>query len=134
MTDASIVRSFYAAMGEGELDAALAHVAPDCAWTEMDGLAAGRTYHCPDEIRDSVFIRIGSAWDGFGLALDDVLDAGDTVVGLGTYTGTHRDTGGRLEARVAHVFRVRDGAIMRFEQFADTARIKAAAAGGASPA
>jgi hypothetical protein len=44
VSDASIVRSFYAAMGKGELDAALAHVAPDCAWTEMDGLAAGRTY------------------------------------------------------------------------------------------
>ena len=107
MTDASIVRSFYAAMGKGELDAALAHVAPDCAWTEMDGLAAGRTYHGPDEIRDGVFIRIGSEWDGFGLALDDVLDAGDAFVGLGSYTGTHRATGGRLEARVAHVFRVR---------------------------
>ena len=83
----------------------------------------------PDEVRDEIFARIGSQWDGFGLAVDEVLDDGDTVVGVGTYSGTYKETGKSFEARVVHVFRVQDGKIVAFEQFTDTLAIAAAKGG-----
>ena len=81
----------------------------------MDGLARGGTYHGPDEVREGVFLRIGSEWDRFRLTVDDGLDAGDTVVAVGTYAGTCKATGRELEARVVHVFHVTDGAIAAFQ-------------------
>jgi ketosteroid isomerase-like protein len=127
MGNVQVVRDFYAAVGSGNLPAGLALLTPDCGWTEMEGLADAGTFHGPDEVRDSIFVRIGGEWDGFGLAVDEVLDAGgDTVVGVGTYSGTFKATGRPMEARVVHVFRVREGKIAAFEQFADTLRIVAA--------
>ena len=129
MGNADIVRGFYGAVEGGDLAGGLALLAPDCSWTEMEGLARGGTYHGPDEVREGVFFRIGSEWDEFRLTVDDVLDAGDSVVAVGTYAGTCKATGRELEARVVHVFHVNDGVIAAFEQFADTARIAEAKAG-----
>ncbi len=126
MGNAEIVQSFYEAVGRGDLPAGLALLTPDCAWTEMEGLADAGTFHGPDEVRDTIFVRIGSEWDGFALAVDEVLEAGETVVGVGTYSGTFKATGRSMQARVVHVFRVREGRITAFEQFADTLRIVAA--------
>ena len=128
MGNVDIVRSFYGAIEGGDLAGGLGLLAPDCAWTEMEGLAAGGTYRGPDAVRESVFFRIGSEWDGFRLTVDDVFDAGDNVVAVGTYAGTCKATGRELEARVVHVFHVNDGAIAAFEQFSDTARIAEAKA------
>lgn len=123
MTDAEIVRSFYGAVGSGDLPAGLALLTPDCAWTEMESFAPAGVYRGPDSVRDEVFVRIGTEWEGFQLAVDHVLDGGDAIVGIGTYSGTCKATGKSLEARVVHVFRVRDGKIAAFEQFADTLKI-----------
>jgi ketosteroid isomerase-like protein len=49
-----------------------------------------------------------------------VIDAGDTVVMLGRYTGTYKGTGKALDAQVAHVWRARDGKVTGFQQHADT--------------
>ena len=57
------------------------------------------------------------------MTVDEVLDVGDKAIAVGTYSGTCKATGGRLQARVAHVFRVREGKIAAFEQFADTLKI-----------
>ena len=87
MGNADIVRGFYESVEGGDLAGGLALLAPDCSWTEMDGLARGGTYHGPDEVREGVFFRIGGEWDGFRLTVDEVLDAGDSVVAVGTYAG-----------------------------------------------
>jgi ketosteroid isomerase-like protein len=47
-------------------------------------------------------------------------------MGVGSYSGTCKETGKSFSARVVHVFRVRDGKIASFEQFTDTAAIAAA--------
>ncbi len=128
MSNADAVRSFYGAVESGDLPAALALLAPDCAWTEMDGLAGG-TYRGPDEVRDGVFVKIGGEWEGFAMVLDELVDGGETVVGIGTYRGTFRSTGRALEARVVHAFHVHDGVITAFEQFTDTAAVTRAMVG-----
>ena len=118
-----IVRSFYENAEGGNLDGALSLVAADCTWTEMAGFPYAGTYHGPDGVRDNVFARIGADWDRFAVDVDEVLDAGDTVVGVGTYSGTCKATGKPMRARVVHVFRVRGGEIVAFEQFADTLKV-----------
>ena len=80
-------------------------------------------------VRDNVFARIGAEWEGFAMTVDEVLDAGDRAVGIGTYSGVFKATGKPMQARVAHVFRVREGKIVAFEQFADTFEVAQAVGG-----
>jgi ketosteroid isomerase-like protein len=120
MADVDIARRFYEAVEGGDLEGGLALIAPDCAWTEMAGFPYAGTYYGPDAVRENVFFRIGADWDGFRFDVDEVLDAGPAVVGIGTYSATAKSTGKPMRARVVHVFRIRDGKIAAFEQFADT--------------
>ena len=93
MTSAEVVESFYNAVDSGDIPTALGLIAPDCAWTEMDGFPYRGTYHGPDAIVQNVFARLGAEWDGFALTVDEVLDAGDRAVGVGTYSGVFKATG-----------------------------------------
>jgi hypothetical protein len=129
MSNAEIVQSFYHRVGSGDLPGGLELVAPDATWSEMESFAPAGVYVGPDAVRDEIFGRIGADWSPFGLAVDQVVEQGETVVGIGTYSGTHKETGRSFEARVVHVFRVRDGKIVSFEQFTDTLAIAAAKGG-----
>lgn len=42
------------------------------------------------------------------------------MVAYGTYTGTYKNTGKPFEARVAHVWKLKDGEVITFEQFVDS--------------
>jgi len=56
----------------------------------------------------------------------DFHDAGSTVVVEGRCTGTHKLTGKVLDAQVCHVWKIRDGKLVSFQQFVDTAPWRAA--------
>lgn len=121
-----IIKAHYEASDRGDLEGMLAPLAPDARWTEMAGFPYAGTYIGPEEVRRGVFERIGAEWEGYTAAIADLVDGGDTIVGLGTYSGTNRATGRFFEARVAHVWRLRDGRVVAFEQFTDTALVRAA--------
>ncbi len=53
-------------------------------------------------------------------SLEGLIDGGTTIVGIGTYSGRHRGTGKAMTARVAHVWNMDKGKVVRCEQFADT--------------
>lgn len=120
MNNLDIVTSHYAASGRGDLAGMLAPLSSDVRWTEAEGFPCAGTYIGPDAVRDGVFQRLGNEWYGFAAAIDLVLDAGDTIVGVGTYSGTNKATGKSFEARVAHIWRLADGEVVAFEQITDT--------------
>ncbi|AZS39856.1 hypothetical protein CVS54_01171 [Microbacterium oxydans] len=120
MGNADIIREHYAASDRRDLDGMLAPFAPDVQWTEAAGFPYAGTYIGPDAVAANVFQRIQEDWDDYTVAIDEVLDAGDAVVGIGTYSGTYRRTGRFFAARVAHVWRLADGKVVAFEQFTDT--------------
>lgn len=123
-----IIQAHYAASDRGDIDGMLAPLAPDARWTEMAGFPYAGTYVGPDEVRRGVFERIGAEWDDYTAAITELVDGGDTIVGLGTYSGTNTASGRSFEARVAHVWRLADGRVVAFEQFTDTARVRDALA------
>ena len=121
-----IIRDHYAASARGDLEGMLAAFAPDIAWTEMAGFPYAGTYHGAAAIVANVFARIGAEWEGFRVDVDELLDAGDTIVAIGSYSGTYRETGKPMTARVVHVWRLRDGKAVAFEQFVDTLEVAGA--------
>lgn len=120
MTHADQIREHYAASERGDVDAMVADFAPDIVWTEAAGFPYAGTYIGRQAVIENVFARINDDWDDWAVAIDEVVDAGDTVIGIGTYSGTHKRTGRFFAARVAHVWRLQDGRAVKFEQFTDT--------------
>jgi ketosteroid isomerase-like protein len=118
-----VIEAHYAAGERGDLPGMMADFASDIVWTEAAGFPIAGTYVGTDSVRDNVFIALAKEWDGWAVAIDELVVDGETVVGLGTYTGTNKGTGKAVSTRVAHVWRVRDGKAVRFEQITDTAEV-----------
>ncbi|WP_156760889.1 nuclear transport factor 2 family protein [Microbacterium karelineae] len=131
MTNADVIRAHYAASDAGDIDGMVAPLSPHVTWTEAAGFPYAGTYSGPDEVVRNVFARIAEDWDAYRFTVDEVIDGGDTVVGIGAYSGTYRLTGRFFEARVAHVWRLKDGVVTAFEQFTDTAMVQKALRGSA---
>ncbi|MFN2511470.1 MAG: nuclear transport factor 2 family protein [Pyrinomonadaceae bacterium] len=51
---------------------------------------------------------------------DEFIDAGDTIVALGQYSGTYKSTGKSFNANFAHVWKIREGKAVRFVQYVET--------------
>lgn len=118
-----IVKAHYAANDRRDLDGMLADIAQDCRWTEMDGFPCAGTYVGPQAVVENVFMVLGRDFDGYTFTLERLLDAGDDVIGIGTYTATCKATGKAFKVRVVHVWGVAGDKIRRFEQFTDTLRV-----------
>ena len=69
-----------------------------------------------------------SGWEHWRAEADDYLEFGDYVVVLATYRGTGKGSGVEIAQEGAHVFKVRDGKVVRLEIFASRERALAAVA------
>lgn len=115
--DTERVRSFYEDVSNliGAMD-------PNVEWHEMQGIPYGGVYTSAADVMEHVFKRIGAEWDGFRAAADAILEAeGGRVVALGRYSGTFKATGKDLNCAFAHVIRLRDGRVVEFRQYVDSA-------------
>ncbi|MNV23853.1 SnoaL-like domain protein [compost metagenome] len=121
-----IVRAHYAASAQGNVQEMMAHVSPQVCWTEMAGFPCAGTWVGPQAVAENVFAVLGRDWIGYRFELQTLIDAGDQVIGVGTYQGTFRATGKAMQARVAHVWKLQDGQIVAFEQFTDTLLVRQA--------
>ena len=74
----------------------------------------------------TVFGGLRTEWDDFRAIVEEYLDAGNQIVALGCYTGTHAVSGKAMSAVFAHVYDVADGQVTRFRQYADTQPMVAA--------
>lgn len=119
-TNVDIVRAHYAASAQGDIGAMMADVSPQVRWTEMAGFPCAGTWIGPQAVIDNVFTVLGKDWIGYRFELQNLIDGGDHVVGVGTYHGIYRTTDKAMQARVAHLWTLKDGEIVTFEQFTDT--------------
>lgn len=115
-----IVKDHYAASERQDIAAMFTHVSETVEWTEMAGFPCAGTWIGPQAVIDHVFKVLGSAWENYRFALEHLVDGGDIIVGIGTYSGTYRATRKLMQARVAHVWRLDAGKVVKFEQFTDT--------------
>ena len=115
-----IIKAHYAASDRLDIAAMMADVSPQVRWTEMAGFPCAGTWVGPQQVVDNVFAVLGSAWEGYNFTLERLIDGGDSIVGVGDYSGTFRATGKSMHARVVHVWQLEAGKIVRFEQFTDT--------------
>ncbi len=125
----AVVRGIYDAFAAGDVPAVLGAMRPDMVWNEAENfpLADRNPYVGHDAIVQGVFVRLGEQWDSFAVEVDELLDAGEAVVALGHYRGTHRATGKPIRAQLVHVWRLEGGQATRFQQYTDTLQVARAA-------
>jgi ketosteroid isomerase-like protein len=128
---ADVVNGLYAAFAKGDVPGVLASFDPRIEWREAEGFryADRNPYIGPQAVAEGVFQRIVSDVDQFTVVPENVIDANDTVVVEGRYKGTMKSTGTPVDAQFVHVWRLRQGKIIRFQQYTDTAQWARAAGG-----
>jgi uncharacterized protein len=123
--NAVLIQSLYAAFAVGDVAAVMSAMAPDIIWNEAENhpYAEGNPYIGPEDVAEGVFARLGGEWDGFVVAVEEILAAEDLVVVLGRYHGTYKATCRVQNAQMVHAWRVVDGKVTSFQQYADTLQI-----------
>jgi len=117
-----LIRGMYDAFAAGDLPGVLGRMDPAIEWNEAENFsyADRNPYIGPEAVAQGVFLRCATEWDGFAVQVDEIVDAGDTVVALGRYLGTYKATGRAQHVQMAHIWRVANGRAVRFQQYADT--------------
>ncbi|MBL8559375.1 MAG: nuclear transport factor 2 family protein [Hyphomonadaceae bacterium] len=120
----AIIRKLYDAFAVGDVPGVLGAMSPSIVWNEAENFpyADGNPYVGPEAVANGVFMRCGTEWDGFTVTIDEILDAGETILALGRYSGVYKTTGKAMNAQLAHVWRIKDGKIAQFQQYTDTAQ------------
>jgi ketosteroid isomerase-like protein len=105
-----IVRRFLAA----EIDEALALADPGIVWNPIE--------ESPEQGHDAVrasAVRWKSEWDDYELVPEDFADMGDCVLATVRLRGRGRGSGVEVDARFFDLYTLRDGKIIRMDQFAE---------------
>jgi ketosteroid isomerase-like protein len=125
----NVVRGIYEAFGRGDIPAVLATLDPNIEWIAANNspYADRSPYHGVNQVLEGVFMRIGADFDGFTIKVDELLEAGDKVVMLGSYGGAVKATGKPIDAQVAHVWTITDGKAIKWQQYTDTHHLAEAA-------
>ena len=118
------VRRMYEAFATGDVPTVLSLFDQSIEWNEAENYiyADRNPYVGPDAVLGGVFMRLGTEWEGYSVAPHEFLDAGDKTVVLGTYSGTYKATGKSVRAQFAHVWSLKDGKAIGFQQYTDTAQ------------
>jgi uncharacterized protein len=122
------IEGMYEAFGRGDIPFVIGALDPDVEWWEAENFIYDdrNPYIGPQAVLEGVFARIGSEWEWFTVTPIEVLDAGESIVGRGHYAGKYKQTGREVKAQFAHVFSFRNGKVVRFQQYTDTAQFQKA--------
>lgn len=123
------VRGVYEAFAQGDVPAVLAGMDANIEWREAESNPyepSGAAWIGPDAIVNNLFMKLATEWDGFAVHPQQYHDAGETVVVEGRYSGKYKATGADLDAQFCHVFKFKDDKVTSFQQFTDTAKLRAA--------
>ncbi len=119
----NISRQGYEAFNRGDIDTVLGLMNPEIEWQEPDveGLPVRGTHHGPEAVANNVFGTVVETWEDFRVVPEEFLDAGERVVVLGRFQGRGKASGRTLDAPFAHVWTLRDGKLVHFRNYPDTA-------------
>ena len=116
-----IVRAFYDAVSRADAATVVSLLHADLHWTEAEGFPYySGTWRQPQDVLDKLLVPLVHDWDNFSAVADDFIVEGDRVVSLGAYSGVNKATGKAMRAPFAHVWRVADDKLARFDMYTDT--------------
>jgi ketosteroid isomerase-like protein len=113
-----LIQGGYEAFGRGDIPAVLDIMADDVEWSVPEVLPHGGRYSGKQEVM-GFFEKLGSIWEGFDLDIEDFVASGDRVCVIGRASGAV--DGNQTGFGFVHAYTVRDGAVVKFDEYADPA-------------
>jgi uncharacterized protein len=129
MTDnVDSVERMYADFAQGDIAAVLALLDEQVEWRQAEGNpyrddAPTTVGH--QQVVEQVFARLPQDFDDFHIRVDRVVGLGDTVLAEVRYAAVGKATRLALDVQGAHVWDFKDGKVVRFQQYVDTAQWRA---------
>ncbi len=111
----------YSAFSRGDVAAILSHLAEDVSW-EFDApkeISWGGIRRGPAEVV-GFFEGIAAEHGDPKLDMSDFLESGDSVAVFGRYEATVGPSATRVSSPVAHLFKFRDGKVVRYVNLINT--------------
>nr|MBI1229475.1 ketosteroid isomerase [Cytophagales bacterium] len=121
----TIIDGLYKAFAIGDIPTVLGAMDSAIVWNEAEGnaYADGNPFIGPDAVLNGVFGRIGAEHEYFNLkdiVLHEMFD--DKVLATLRYDGK-RNNGNSYDAQVAHLWTLKDGKVIAFQQYVDTKKL-----------
>jgi uncharacterized protein len=114
-----LVRGGYDDFNSGNIEGVTARLDDEVEWTEPGGgNAPSGTFTGPDSVANDVFATVPANFEEFTCTVEEAKDEGDTVVATVRFKGKSK-SGGELDTPAEHVWEVRDGKVVRFENKVD---------------
>ncbi len=126
-----LIKTIYKKFGERNYEGVLEHFADDFEWFAANSspLADRSPYRGLSEVREGVFARIAAGFEKLTVKPDEIFGAGDRVVVLGYYHGKFRGNADEFRTQVAHIWTLRNGNAVKFQQYLDTLKVSKDAKG-----
>jgi ketosteroid isomerase-like protein len=136
-TDANtaLIQAAYADFQKGDIASLLDRLTDDVVWTTPyppEVVPHGGRRTGKDGVR-SFFEQLARGYEITKFDPREFISAGDQVVALVTIAGHARETGVAASEDTAHVFRIRNGKVSEFREYADARSIVAAYTPQAAP-
>ena len=121
------VETLYTRLGERDYEAVMSYLADDIVWIVADNspLSDCGPYGGTDEVRSGVFERLTAGFDKLVFDADEIFkcNGGERIVALGYYYFRFHGQAEERKAQVAHVWTIRDGRAVKFQQYLDTLQV-----------
>ncbi|MFC5196132.1 nuclear transport factor 2 family protein [Bizionia hallyeonensis] len=121
-----IIDTMYNAFASGDMPTVLGSMHPKIEWNEAEGnkYADGNPYIGPNAILNGVFARLGADHEYFKLAdikLHDMRN--NQVLATLRYDAKNKKTGKKYNAQAAHLWTLKGGKVITFQQYVDTKKL-----------
>ncbi|WP_293875220.1 nuclear transport factor 2 family protein [Flavobacterium sp.] len=120
------IQSLYTAFEVGDIPKVLAGLDEKVVWNEAEGnkYADGNPYNGPQAVLNGVFARIGADYEYFKLVNIQLHEMSDNqVFATLRYQAKLKKNGATYDAQVAHLWTVKNGKAIAFQQYLDTKKV-----------
>lgn len=130
-TNMELIRSLYAAFARGDVPAILASLDDQVIWNVHGPMGAAPHFGARRGKDGALafFQAIGGGVQIDEFSVNEVIGAGDSVFALGVDRGRSPKTGRTYTTEFIHRWKIRDGKVVEFHEFFDSAAIAAAFSG-----
>jgi uncharacterized protein len=117
-----MVQQAYEAFSRGDIQGVLRTLSEQVEWhtPTVEGVPFGGEYRGPEEVA-RFFSAMNESEEITRFEPREFIAQGEKVVALGRFAATVRATGREVEGEWVHVFTIRDGKVVKFQEYFDTA-------------
>lgn len=122
----NVIDSTYKAFAAGDIPTVLSYLDANVVWNEAEGnaYADGNPYIGPDAVLNGVFARVGADHEYFNLVNIELHDmSNNQVLATLRYQGKLKKNGAVFDTQVAHLWTLKNGKTITFQQYVDTKQL-----------